>query len=368
MSDKTEEASPKRLQDARDRGNVPQSREAVSTAAMAAGLAALGAAASAIEEGFRRGLSVAIASARAPSGAPSPVSPWAALARAADDGLVPLALCLGAAAGTAALVGALLAGFLFTPRAAVPSLERLDPGQLLARLAKPRTYVEPVISLAKAGVLAALAWSSARGLVPLWRQAPSRGVAGISAIADATLRRPLAIVLAAAAAFAALDVLYRRWQHARDLRMSRDELQREHKESEGDPHARHARERLHKELLSEATLHNVRKARFVVTNPTHYAVALGWDEETMEAPQLLAKGEGELARRIIAEAHAQGIPVLRDAPLARSLHASEIGEEIPEALYEGVAAIVRFLTDGGDADQYAPDAEPSLAVQSAPVK
>jgi type III secretion protein U len=358
MSDKTEEASPKRLQDARARGNVPQSREAVSTAAMAAGLAALGASASAIEQGFHRGFSVALAAARAPSPSRAPSTLGSALARAADEGLVTTGLALGAAAGAAGLTGALLVGFLFAPRAAAPSLERLDPGQFLARLAKPRTYVEPAVALAKAAVLVGLAWAGARALIPLWRQAPGGGVGALPALAEATVRRPLSIVLGAAAGFAALDVLYRRWQHARDLRMSKDELQREHKESEGDPHARHARERLHKELLSEATLHNVRKARFVVTNPTHYAVALGWDEETMEAPQLLAKGEGELARRIIAEAHRQGIPVLRDAPLARSLHASEIGDEIPEALYEGVAAIVRFLTDGGEADRYDPAASP----------
>src|SRR5262249_47153761 len=86
---------------------------------------------------------------------------------------------------------------------------------------------------------------------------------------------------------------------------------------------------------------------FVVTNPTHYAVALAWDEETMEAPELIAKGEGDLARRIMAEAHRHGIAVLRDAPLARSLHELEIGDEIPEALYEAVAAVAGFLGGGG---------------------
>jgi flagellar biosynthesis protein FlhB len=160
-------------------------------------------------------------------------------------------------------------------------------------------------------------------------------------------------ILVAAVLIAGLDVLYRRLQHARDLRMSKEDVKREHKESEGDPHTKSARAKLHRELLAEATLDRVKKASFVVTNPTHYAVALAWDQETMQAPELVAKGEGEFARRIIAEAHRAGVAVLRDAPLARSLHElAEVGDAIPEHLYEAVAAVVSFLADGHDPEAY----------------
>jgi flagellar biosynthesis protein FlhB len=134
--------------------------------------------------------------------------------------------------------------------------------------------------------------------------------------------------------------------------MTRDEVRREQRESEGDPHARSARDRLHREMLNEATLARVAKASFIVTNPTHYAVALEWDDDTMEAPQVLARGEGLIAQRIIAEARRHGIPVLRDAPLARSLHELEPGAEIPEALFEAVAAVVNYLAAGEEPDRY----------------
>src|SRR5262249_1472165 len=96
----------------------------------------------------------------------------------------------------------------------------------------------------------------------------------------------------------------------------------------------------------------VRNASFVVTNPTHCAVALAWDNERMDAPELVAKGEGDLAHRIIAEAVRTGVPVLRDAPLARSLHELEVGDPIPEGLSDAVAAVVSYLADGRDPTRY----------------
>jgi flagellar biosynthesis protein FlhB len=352
VSDKTEEASPKKLQDARDKGQVAQSKDAVAIASLAAGLATLGATAGTIDEAFRGSLAIAIRAASTPSSQAISVAP--ALERSLEQTLASAAPALAAATAGAAAVGALLAGFLFAPLAAIPSLDRLNPSQVIDRFTKPRTYVEPIIALAKGSLLIYLGYSAAKSLLPTWVPAARATPSQLRSLFDATLRATLSRTLAVAVGFAAIDVLYRRWQFAEDNKMSKDEVKREHKESEGDPHAKHERERLHKEMLEEATLHAVRKAQFVVTNPTHYAVALGWDEETMAAPQLLAKGEGALARRIIEEAHREGIPVLRDAPLARSLHEHEIGEEIPEALYDAVAAIVRFLTEGGDPDRYDP--------------
>ncbi len=352
MSDKTEEASPKRLEDAREKGQTPQSRDAVAAASLAAGLSALGATAGSIDEAFRGSLAIAIRAASTPSSQHISVAP--AMQRSLESVLVTAAPALAASVMGAAAVGALLAGFLFAPMAAIPSLDRLDPSKVIDRFTKPRTYVEPIVALAKGALLIYLGYSAAKTILPTWVPSARATPLQLRALFEATLRTTLTRTLAVAVGFAAIDVLYRRWQFAEDNKMSKDEVKREHKESEGDPHAKHERERLHKEMLEEATVHAVRKAQFVVTNPTHYAVALGWDEENMAAPQLVAKGEGALARRIIEEAHREGIPVLRDAPLARSLHEHDIGEEIPEALYDAVAAIVRFLTEGGDPDRYDP--------------
>ncbi len=128
--------------------------------------------------------------------------------------------------------------------------------------------------------------------------------------------------------------------------MSKAEVKREHKESEGDPQQKAARERAHHELLASATIANVRKASVVVVNPTHLACALRYDEEDGdEAPVLVASGQGELAAKIVEAARQYGIPVLQDIPLARALIELEVGAAIPEALYEAVAEILRAAWD-----------------------
>ena len=139
-----------------------------------------------------------------------------------------------------------------------------------------------------------------------------------------------------------IDVVVVRRSWMKRLRMGKDEIKREHKESDGDPQLKAAREKLHHELLAQSTLGNVKRASVVIVNPTHLACALRYDEdEGDQAPVLVARGEGELAKRIVEAARAYGIPVLRDVPLARAIHELDVGEEIPEALYEAVALVLR---------------------------
>lgn len=125
--------------------------------------------------------------------------------------------------------------------------------------------------------------------------------------------------------------------------MSHDEVKREHKESEGDPHHKQERKRLHKELLEGRMVNEVKKANFVVVNPTHIAVAVKYDRERDAAPVVLAKGERLLAERIKQAAREAGVPIFRDVGLARALRDVEEGDEIPEALYEAVAEILRVV-------------------------
>jgi type III secretion protein U len=130
--------------------------------------------------------------------------------------------------------------------------------------------------------------------------------------------------------------------------MSKDEVKREYKESEGDPQIKQARERAHHEMLASAAVGNVRNATVVIVNPTHLATALRYDEqEGDQAPVVVASGEGDLAARIVAAARDFGVPVVRDVPLARALAELSIGDAIPEALYEAVAEILR---DAWEAD------------------
>ena len=141
---------------------------------------------------------------------------------------------------------------------------------------------------------------------------------------------------------AVLDVVVTRRSWRKKLMMSKADVKREHKESEGDPQLKAARERAHHEMLAAATVANVQKASVVIVNPVHIACALRYDEEDGdEAPVVVASGHGDLAARIVQAARAHGVPVLQDIPLARALVELEVGSAIPEALYEAVAEILR---------------------------
>jgi flagellar biosynthesis protein FlhB len=143
-------------------------------------------------------------------------------------------------------------------------------------------------------------------------------------------------------AIGALDLLVTRWVWLRKLRMSKDEVRREYRETEGDPQLKSARERAYRELLAQADIANVRGASVVVVNPAHIACALRYNEKLGDdAPVIVAIGEGGLAARIMQAAHDHGVPVVRDAPLARALVELVPGQVIPEALYEAVAEVLR---------------------------
>jgi flagellar biosynthesis protein FlhB len=140
-----------------------------------------------------------------------------------------------------------------------------------------------------------------------------------------------------------LDYLWQWHQYRKRMKMSREEVKREYKESEGDPQHKAERHRLHKQILEQRMVDAVRKADFVVVNPDHIAVAVRYDKEAQQAPLVVAKGERLLAERIKEAAREAGVPIFRDVNLARALRDVEEGDEIPEALYEAVAEILRVV-------------------------
>ncbi len=135
--------------------------------------------------------------------------------------------------------------------------------------------------------------------------------------------------------------------------MTKSEVKREHRESEGDPQLKAARHRAHKDMLSAATINAVRDATVVIVNPEHLATALRYVEGEDDAPTVIASADGELAQRIQEAARAYGIPIVRDVPVARALSELEVGDTIPEALYEAVAEILREIweTEGAEEDR-----------------
>jgi flagellar biosynthesis protein FlhB len=335
VSGRTEKPTPKRLREARRRGEVAVSRELTGLGALAGGAAALAATGSSL--GAR--LCGAVRAAIAASGsADLPDAPRLALARAGALLVATLAPALAGAAAGAIGAGLLQTQGLLAPGAAGFRAERLDPARNLARIVSGPHLVAAGLAAAKASLAIALAAWSLRAVAP--------GVAELArleplAIASAGPRLLLPVagrLLLLLAAFAVADLLLARARHLRGLRMTREEVRREHREDEGDPAHRAERRRRHRLLLEAAP---VAQATCVVVNPTRLAIALRHDLAAGTAPIVVAKGAGAEAARIRAAARRAAVPIVRDVPLARALwRLSELGEEIPEPLYDAAAAVL----------------------------
>jgi flagellar biosynthesis protein FlhB len=251
---------------------------------------------------------------------------------------------LSAPPALVALVAAAVAGLLQTgghvalaPLA--PRLDRLDPIRGLARRCSSARLAALALGFAKAALVAAALLSGWRVTAAALAQLPRAGSPGDAAV---LLLWPLACRLVLVLLLlGALDLLLVRWRYRRRLRMSRDEVKREAREQEGDPRRR-AEQRRHHRALAQAD--PLGRATCLVVNPTHVAVALHHRRGGGEAPRVLAKGTGAAAARLRARARRAGIPIVRDPPLARALHRlAEVGDEIPEELYDAAAALLAHL-------------------------
>ncbi len=344
--EKTEEPTDKKLREARKRGEVPRSRELVSAAVVLASAAALAATGKGLVDALAGAVRLSIRAA----GGGLAASPIAVLDACVAMGLRAIAPLLAMVMVAGALVSFLQVGPLVAVEAVSPKLERIDPIRGAKNLFSQRQLVELLKSIVKITVIGWVAWSTlrdgVRGVVTL-----AAGDAQATLVASGQMVESLLLrVGGAMGALAVLDVLYQRWRYRQDQKMTKEEVKREHKESEGDPHAKQERERVHREIAEHGVVEQVRRADVLVVNPTHIAVALRYDEDEHEAPEVLVKGQDALAQRMIRAAQESGVPVMRDVSLARALFELQEGDEIPEALYEAVAAVLRAAWKERDAE------------------
>ena len=224
-----------------------------------------------------------------------------------------------------------------------PKFGRLDPVKNLGRVFSMRQWVEVAKVLVKTALYGAVAFTAARDAI----LSSPEGAPG----AEGTLRVLLRLggtvvfrVTILAAGLAVLDWLFRRYDHVHSLMMSKKEIRDEYKEMEGDPLIRSRMRSKQLALARSRMMSDVPKATVVVTNPTHFAVALRYEPGETEVPKLLAKGRAKLAERIREIAAAHGIPIVSDPPLARAIYKSvPLGAEIPVALYRSVAEVLALI-------------------------
>ena len=222
--------------------------------------------------------------------------------------------------------------------------ERLNPAKGLARVFSLNGLAELAKALAKFTVLALTA-----GLL-LWRDMGSilslggQGLAPALSGAASLLLNSFLVLCGALVSIAALDVPYQYWRHHQQLRMNRQDLREELKETEGKPEVKSRQRALQREVARRRMMQEVPRADVVVTNPTHFAVALRYRPETMAAPRVVAKGADLVAQRIRGLAAEHGVPLLSAPPLARALyHGTRLGQEIPAGLYQAVAQVLAYV-------------------------
>lgn len=340
MAEKTEEPTPRRLREARRRGEVPRSADLGAGVGLLAGAAVLGWTAPALRDRLVALLRAAVDAAAAPSAGPD--AALRVLAAGADGLAAASAPVLAVAAVAGAGAAFLQVGPLFAPGAVAPRAERLDPWKGAARLFDRHRLVTLVFALAKLAVVVGIAWAASRDVAAAAARAtlvpPGEALAAAGALGGRLLvQGGVALTL-----LGGLDLLHERFRHRRQQRMTRDEVRREHKDQEGDPQHKQARQAAHRELVEHAVLEEVRRADVLVVNPTHFAVALRYDPDgEIDAPEVRARGRDDLARRMIAAAEEAGVPVLREVDLARDLYRLDVGEPVPERLFDAVAAVLQ---------------------------
>ncbi|WP_067520330.1 type III secretion system export apparatus subunit SctU [Endozoicomonas ascidiicola] len=340
MSDeKTEDPTPKKLRDARQKGQVAQSKEVTGTFTLIAVLSLLWAKSddfiSAIEE-------MVILPTQYYN------EPFGQAFKLVTEGLltktIDLLLPLVAVTATAAIAGNLIQfGFLFSGESIKPDIKKINPIEGAKKIFAIKNLVEFIKSIIKVVFLSFVVYhvltSSLRDMVNM----PYCGKDCILPITGVLIKKLLIYALAAFLVIAVLDYMFERWNFMKQNRMTKDEVKREHKESEGSPEIKGKRKEIHQEILNEAE--NTGKSDVVIKNPTHLAIGLQYRQGKTPLPLVTVKGRGGRARFIVKIAEKEGIPVLENVPLAHALFHLNIADFIPGDLIEPVAEVFRWVQE-----------------------
>lgn len=340
--ERTEPASSRRIEQAREEGQVPQSRELMAFMILATGAGTLWT----LGDWFshrttamlRRGLSFGRDAAFDTS--------WMAnnAAALAADALITLAPFFLLVIAVAILTPSFIGGWVLSPKALQFDLGRMNPIKGIGRMFSWQSVAELVKALLKSLLIGGVIYWVVRNeqdqLFALISQPVETAVISTTHL----LLSSLITIVGGVAIIAMIDVPFQLWQYYDRLKMTREELRQEAKEMEGDPQLKARIRSQQREMSRRRMMSEVPKADVVVTNPTHFAVALKYDAGSMVAPQIVAKGMNMVALRIRELAKEHNVPVLELPPLARALHRhAEIGDQVPAPLYTAVAEVMAYV-------------------------
>jgi flagellar biosynthetic protein FlhB len=343
QSDKTEKATPKRREEARKQGNVAKSQDLSGSVVLLAGLLTLGATGPAMVQRMADGIHDSLASA---GGGNDPVTINTItdlMMASGSNAVMCVAPIVGACAVAAVVVNLAQVGIRPKSQALKPNFKRLNPQAGIKRIVGKQGLVELVKNILKISVVAYVVlgaflphmtdYAAMVGVSPL-----QLGGSMFSLIQSIALRATFAYLF-----IGIVDFFYQRWHREKGLRMKKEEVKEEGKGQDLPAEVKGAIRRRQREAARARMMADVPTADVIVTNPTHFSVALKYDGQS-HAPQVVAKGQDLLALRIREIATEAGVPIVPDPPLARSLHATvEVGQQIPEELFQAVAQILAYV-------------------------
>jgi flagellar biosynthetic protein FlhB len=339
---KTEDPTPKRLQDARGKGQAASSQEIKSWAILVGGAIALVFMAPAVSRDIAAQLTRFLDQPHAmPLHAEDMQDALAGLALEVVWTLAPVLALLVALAIAA---GVLQVGLIWAPTKIKADPKNVSLQKGLGKLFSAQSLMEFVKGLLKLGAVGAVSLGLALPLLRDVELLPAIGVPGtLERVHELAVMMTVATV-AVMTAVALLDFAYQKYAFLKQMRMTKQEVRDEHKQSEGDPQIKSRIRRLRMERAQKRMMAAVPNADVIVTNPTHYSIALSYEMESMGAPKLVAKGVDAVAQRIREIARENDVPLVENPPLARALYASvEIDQEIPPEHYQAVAQIIGYV-------------------------
>jgi len=342
MSEKTEEPTDHKLEEARKKGQSPKSADVVVAAILVVSMMALMGGGETIHNRLSKTVSLAM---RQGMQAQSNEEVFAIVSDMVLNGLIaslPL-VAVSVLVAVVALFGQI--GFNLSFEAITPKFDKLNPAEGLKKIFSVRSLIDLVKAIFKAIALGCVIWSIVRGLVPLLAGSAYLSAHAAGQFAWISMLKLLAASCVVFVIVAPVDFGIQRWQFMRDQRMSKDDIKRENKESEGDPELKGKRKQLAQEMATTAPQQRVPGATVVVTNPTHYAVALRYEPGETALPIIVAKGVDEQAAVIREIAKEHHVPIIGNPPLARALHKVPLDQPVPEELFEAVAAVLRWVAE-----------------------
>jgi len=340
--ERTEPASPRRLEQAREEGDVPRSRELATCAVLIAACAGFWLLGDSLVKQMNHMLVSGLSFERARAFDENVL--FNHIGSSIIDGLIAFSPVAGilmiAALGSPVLVG----GWLFSAKALQPNFGRMNPISGLGNMFSANAGVELVKAIAKTVLVGIIAWVVISHQLTAVLGLGVEPVKSGSAHLGHLMLMSFVYISCGLLVIAMIDAPYQVWHYAEKLKMTREELRQEAKESDGNPEIKAKIRQQQREMARRRMMTEIPKADVVVTNPTHFAVALKYVDGGKGAPKVVAKGVDEVAAKIRAIAAENNVPLLEAPPLARALYKhTELGDEIPEALYTAVAEVLAYV-------------------------